>query len=129
MSGFTLTRNKGQGPKVAKGNKLNLAIAKTHRLSSRLIGMQLTTGTLIGICLSALQMSAGFIIKGQSLINGNFFLAIMVAAIGIALAILVERLSIGGLSGVRVASTNMKRIGEAYFGMLLAEKRDPTDIE
>jgi len=129
MFGFSLSRTNATGPKPTKGNKLNLTIAKTDRLSSRLIGMQLTTGTLIGIALSALQMSAGFIIKGQSLIHGNFFLALMVAGIGIALAILVERLSIGGLSGIRVASTNIKEVNDAYYGMLLKEKRDPTDTE
>lgn len=110
-------------------NKLNMAIAKTHRLSTRVVGMQITGGTFIGIALSAIQMSAGFLIIGQPLIRGNFFLAGMIAVIGVALALLIERLSLGGLSSIRIASAHLKRVQDEYYTMLRQEKRTAEKFE
>jgi hypothetical protein len=110
-------------------NKMNMAIAKTHRLSSRVVGMQITAGTFVGIALSAIQMSAGFLVVGQGLIHGNFIIAGMVAVIGVALAILIERLSLGGLSAIRVACAHKKRIEDEFYAMLRQEKRVATEIE
>ncbi len=99
-------------------NKLNMTIARTHTLTSRLLGMQLTGGNLIGVGLSALQMSAGFLIIGGGVIAQNALLmGPLVFLVGIALAILVERLSLGGLSGMRVAKDDLKRIKELYFAL------------
>jgi len=110
-------------------NRMNMAIAKTHRLSTRLVGMQITTGTLIGVCLSATQMAAGFLVVGQGLIAGNGLVAVLVTVIGILLAILIERLSLGGLSAIRVLSANLKKAQDEYYGRLREEKRDATDAE
>ena len=110
-------------------NGMNLLIAKTHRLSGRLIGMQITMGTFIGIVLSAIQMSAGFLIVGQALIGGSFFLAVLIVLIGAALALLVERLSIGGLAAVRGTSEQLKRLRDDYYGMLRQEKRQAEEFE
>lgn len=96
-------------------NKLNMAIAKTNRLSSRVIGMQLTGGTFAAIALSALQMSVGFVFIGGKIINGNFLIGVLVGFIGVVLAVLVERLSLGGLSAVRVAQSNKKQLELAYY--------------
>jgi len=110
-------------------NGMNMAIAETHRLSSRLIGMQITSGTLIGIALSAFQMSAGFLIVGTSLIGGNIFLAVLIVLIGIALALLVERLSIGGLAAIRGANERIKQLDDEFYGMLKREKRVAEEFE
>ena len=110
-------------------NKLNMAIAKTHRLSSRLVGMQITGGNFIGIGLSALQMSAGFLIVGSAILAQSWIMYPVIMAIGIALAILIERLSLGGLSAVRVSKEKKGRAEDAYYAMLQREKRDPTEAE
>lgn len=56
------------GDKPKGGSRLNMAIARTHTFSSRILGMQLTGGTLVGVMLSALQMSVGFLIIGSGVI-------------------------------------------------------------
>jgi len=110
-------------------NQLNMAIAKTHRLSTRLVGMQITTGTLIGVCLSATQMAAGFLVVGQSLISGNWAIAAFVTVIGILLAILIERLSLGGLSAVRVLSARLNEVQDTHYERLRRENREATKAE
>ncbi len=110
-------------------NKLNMAIAKTHTLTSRLLGMQLTGGTLLGVGFSAAQMSAGFLIIGGGVIKGNLFMGGLIFLIGIGLAILVERLSLGGLSAMRVAKDAKKKSLEDFFALLEREQRDPTERE
>src|SRR5690349_5442150 len=96
-------------------NKLNMAIAKSHQLSSRLVGMQITTGNLIGIGLSAIQMSVGFELVGQEETKGNIPANIGIGLIGCLLAVLVERLSLTGLAGVRVAAEQKKQLEDAYY--------------
>jgi hypothetical protein len=91
--------------------------------------MQITAGTFVGIALSAIQMSAGFLVVGQGLIKGNILLAAMVALIGVALAVLIERLSLGGLSAIRVASAHKKRIEDEFYVMLRQEQRVASEIE
>lgn len=101
--------------KTTKPSKLNMIIARTHRLSQRIIGVQMTTGTLIGIVLSACQMSAGFLTMGWWFINGNYFLIALICVIGWGLAILIERLSLGGLGGTRVMSQDLTKERKDYI--------------
>jgi DNA-binding Lrp family transcriptional regulator len=108
-------------------NKLNMMIAKTHQLSSRIVGMQITTGTLIGVILSATQMSVGFEIVGQGVTHGNLAEDGGIGVIGVSLAILVERLSITGLAGVRVASERKHRLEDAFYQLCI--EREPTQAE
>jgi hypothetical protein len=108
-------------------NKLNMAIAKTHRFSSRLVGMQITTGNLIGVILSATQMSVGFEVLAQGVTHGNIPGDVGIAIIGIALAILVERLSLTGLAGVRVTSEHKQRLEDAWYE--LRKNREPSEVE
>ncbi len=110
-------------------NGMNMLIAKTHRLSSRLIGMQITSGTFFGIALSAIQMSAGFLIVGRTLIGGNFFLAIAIVLIGIVLALLIERLSIGGLAAIRGSNERLKQLRDGFYGRLALERRTAEEFE
>jgi hypothetical protein len=106
------------------GNKMNMTIAKTHRLSARLVGMQLTLGNLIGIVLSMCQMSLGFIFLTAGITKGNPGLIGMIALVGCALALLIERLSIGGLSSVRETGEELKVIQDDFYRK--AERREPT---
>jgi hypothetical protein len=109
------------------GSKMNMTIAKTHRLSSRLVGMQLTAGNLIGIVLSMVQMSAGFVTLTQKITRGHWYTVSPIAAVGCLLALLIERLSIGGLSSVREASEEKKRIEDAFYARAI--RREPTSWE
>lgn len=94
---------------------LNMSIAKIHRLSSHMVGHQLTAGNFISITLSAFQMSAGFVIVGQPVIaRSPFVLYPAIIVVGVLLAIVVERLNIGGLSGIRVTSEEKKALEESY---------------
>jgi hypothetical protein len=111
-------------------NKLNMAIAKTHRLSTRLVGMQITAGTLVGVVLSAVQMSAGFLIVGGGLINGNYLIGFGMVIIGIAVALLIERLSLGGLSAIRMNSEKINELEAKFWDRLAADNnREPTAFE
>ena len=108
-------------------NKLNMAIAKSHQLSSRLVGMQITTGNLIGIGLSAIQMSVGFELVGQEETKGNIPANVGIGLIGCLLAVLVERLSLTGLAGVRVAAEQKKRLEDMFYRLKV--EREPTEAE
>lgn len=101
-----------------------MMIAKTHRVSSRLIGMQLTLGNLIGLLLSMTQMSLGFVFLTSGMTKGNQLMIGMIALVGCALALLIERLSIGGLSGVREASEERKSVQDKFYAR--AERREPS---
>jgi len=104
-------------PGRKKGNRLNMLIAKTHRLSSRIIGMQLTGGSFIGIALSALQMALGFVFVSSAVIKGSWLIGVGIGFIGAILAVLIERLSLGGLSSVRVSWLERSQLDKAYYGL------------
>jgi hypothetical protein len=95
-------------------NKLNMTIAKTHSLSGRIIGMQLTGGTLLGVLLSCVQMMAGFVV-----LSGWVGIPV-----GLILAIMIEKLSLGGLSSVRVAGETLKQLETMFYA-----KESPTEQE
>jgi hypothetical protein len=117
-----------KGPmKASGGNKLNMVIAKTHQLSGRLVGMQITGGNFIGIVLSMVQMSVGFVFITSGLTNGYPPAVGMVMVVGCALAILVERLSIVGLASVREAKADRKKCLDQFYR--LAIKKEPTTWE
>jgi len=115
-----LKKQKKQG----KGNRLNLIIAKTHQVSSRVVGMQLTSGNFIALLLSSLQMVLGFLILAQPIINSypsdlqkNGERA-LIAIVGILMAILVERLGLGGWIGMRQASEEIDHLEEERYNTL-----------
>jgi hypothetical protein len=95
-------------------NKLNMTIAKTHALSGRLIGMQLTGGTLLGVVLSCVQMMAGFVVLA----------GLVGVPVGLILAVMVEKLSLGGLASVRVAGEQLKQLEGWFYA-----KESPTEQE
>jgi hypothetical protein len=105
--------------KKPSGNKMNMAIARTNQLSSRVVGMQLTLGTLIAVALSMIQMSTGFVFVTKLSL---WYWITPVAIIGSLLAILVESLNIGGLGAVRETTAARKAFLDSYYAM----KREPT---
>jgi len=107
-------------------NKLNMTIAKTHQLSSRVVGMQLTSGNFVGLVLSAMQMVIGFIYLAG---NGSPAMTALIAVIGVALAVLVERLTLGGLIAIRVSNERINHLEENHFQLLQTEQRDETQAE
>jgi hypothetical protein len=115
--------------KTTRPSKLNMIIARTHRLSQRLIGIQMTTGTLVGIGLSACQISAGFLVIGWWFINGNALMVGLVIVIGCALATLIERLSLGGLGGTRVMLGDLQEARDTFYARLRKENRAATESE
>ena len=119
----------GQKNKKQGGNKLNMIIAKTHRLSSRLVGMQLTSGNLFGVVLSMGQMSAGFVILTGGLTHGQWYLVSPIIMIGCALAILIERLSIGGLATVRESSEAKTKCENVFYALCEHAEPSPWAVE
>jgi hypothetical protein len=101
------------------GNKLNMMIARTNQLSSRVVGMQLTSGTLIAVGLSMIQMATGFVFTAGLKL---WYQMTPVGLIGSLLAILVESLTIGGLGAVREATARRKAYLDSYYAM----RREPT---
>jgi hypothetical protein len=97
-------------------NKLNMTIAKTHALSGRLIGMQLTSGTLLGVILSCVQMMAGFVVLA----------GLVGIPVGLILAVMVEKLSLGGLASVRVAGEQLKQLEGWFYAKELSTEREQT---
>jgi hypothetical protein len=111
-----MKQKKAQKP---SGNKMNMLIARTNQFSSRVVGMQLTSGTLIAVGLSMTQMATGFIFTtGLKL----WYQVSPVGVIGSLLAILVESLTIGGLGAVRETTARQKAFLDSYYAM----KREPT---
>jgi hypothetical protein len=111
------------------GSKMNMTIAKTHRLSSRLVGMQLTAGNLIGILLSMVQMSLGFVTLTEKITQGLWYMKLSIGLVGCLLALLIERLSIGGLSSVREASEERKRIEDAFYARAIRKEPSKWEVE
>lgn len=118
----------GQPEEKRKGRAgtFNHLIARTHRLNNQLIGLQLTMGNLIAVCLSAAQITAGVVGLLWASAGGWASLASFIC---FPLAVVIERLSLGGLMIFRTASKMLERLEETYHTRLLEEKRDPTERE
>jgi hypothetical protein len=101
------------------GNKMNLMIARTNQFSSRVVGMQLTSGTLIAVGLSMTQMATGFVFTAGLTL---WYEITPIAVIGALLAILVESLTIGGLGAVRESTAKKRTFLDSYYAI----RREPT---
>jgi len=113
-------------PKKLDLGKLNMIIAQSYRLSGRLIGVQMTSGTLIAIALSSIQMAVGFTTKAHP---ANTIIWSLVFVIGIIMAILVERFTIGGLQAIYGAAERKTNYIDQHETMLITEKREATELE
>jgi hypothetical protein len=104
---------------------LNHAIAYMHGLNNRLVGLQLTSGNVIGIVISAIQITFGALIVSHPV----WYLDPVLAPITSALAVAIERLSLGGLGMVRRSVTKLMELADAHFEMQQVEQRKPTELE
>ena len=100
-----------QGKPKQLGIDFNQLIAKTHRFNSQMIGLQLTMGNMIALCLSASQITAGVIallwVKVQ-------WLSLCSALLCFPLSIVIERLSLGGLMILRTVNKELAKVEHAY---------------
>ena len=88
--------------------------------------MQLTGGNFIGLVLSAVQMVVGFFFL---MTNADGWTKALVAVIGVGLAVLIERLTLGGLIAIRVSNEHIHHLEETHFETLQAEQREETARE
>ncbi len=88
--------------------------------------MQLTGGNFVGLVLSAVQMVVGFFFL---MVNADAGTKTLVAVIGVALAVLIERLTLGGLIAIRVSNESIHYLEETHFQTLQIEQRQETPLE
>ncbi len=111
-----------------KGAGLNVVIAQTHRLGGQLTSLQMTSGNLLAVGLSACQITGGvtwLLVLGKM----AWYVIPFIGILTMGLAIVIERLSLGGLSIVRGASRQLNELEEQHHMMLLHENRSATEIE
>ena len=111
-------------PLKKKGAGLNQLIAKSHKLGGQLLGLQITNGNLIAIFFSAMQISAGIVSLAWVKMGAWALLLILVCT---PLAILIERLSLGGLMVFRTASKDKSSLEDTYH--IRHIKKQATDRE
>ena len=99
-------------PLKRKGAGLNQLIAKTHKLGGQLLGLQITNGNVIAVGFSAMQITAG-VVKLAWMSLGGWSLALI--PVCTPLAILIERLSLGGLMVFRAAGKQLRALEDEYY--------------
>lgn len=115
-----MAKNKAGGP------DLNMAIASMHALNNRLIGLQMTSGNVIGIVLSAIQVTFGALIVSHPV----WYVGVFLAPVTCALAVVIERLSLGGLGIVRNSIEKLAQLADTEFEVQSGEDGRPlTDLE
>ncbi|GCF10899.1 hypothetical protein [Dictyobacter arantiisoli] len=98
-------------PLKRKGAGLNQLIAKTHKLGGQLLGLQITNGNLIAIFFSAMQITAGIVSFAWIMMGAWALVLTLVCA---PLAVLIERLSLGGLMVYRTAGKGKMELEDSY---------------
>src|SRR5579871_1001204 len=102
----------GSIPLKRKGAGLNQLIAKTHKLGGQLLGLQITNGNVIAVGFSAMQITAGVVKLAWMSLGGCSLALIPVCT---PLAILIERLSLGGLMVFRAAGKQLRALEDEYY--------------
>lgn len=111
------------------GWDFNLIIARAHRLNNQLIGLQLTTGNLIALCLSAGQITAG--VAALLWVKAGWW-ALLSVFLCFPLAVVIERLSLGGLMICRTVAKTLEALDAAYHLRVLKLRKvgqEPTEAE
>jgi hypothetical protein len=109
-----------------KGAGLNQLIARTHKLNGQLLGLQITNGNLIAICFSAMQITGGVVLLAATGTAMGYY-AFALIPICLPLAVLVERLSLGGLMVFRTAGVDKRGLEDDFY--LKHIKREATERE
>ncbi|HEU5376974.1 MAG TPA: hypothetical protein VFV38_16210 [Ktedonobacteraceae bacterium] len=103
----------GQSKKTRWGN-LNMGIAKTHRLATQLVGIQLSGANLLALMVSAASVVAGTVSLVAERYPENWPLLLSAGVIGLGLALLIEGLTLGSLIRIRLANRAIRAI-EAHL--------------
>lgn len=98
--------------KKARLGNLNMGIAKTHRVATQLVGIQLSGANLLALTVSAASIVAGTMTLAAQKYPYNWPLLIAAGVIGLGLALLIEGLTLGSLIRIRVANRSLRQIEE-----------------
>lgn len=101
-------------PKKTRWGHLNMGIAKTHRLTTQLVGMQLSGANLLALMVSAASVVAGTVSLVAERYSENWPLLLSAGVIGLGLALLIEGLTLGSLIRIRLANRAI-RVIEAHL--------------
>ncbi len=105
-------------PKPARRTKkvrldhLNMGIAKTHRIATQLVGIQLSGANLLALMVSAASVVAGTVSLVAERSPFNWPLLLSAGVIGLGLALLIEGLTLGSLIRIRLANRAIRQIEE-----------------
>ncbi|HVU68698.1 MAG TPA: hypothetical protein VHD63_16300 [Ktedonobacteraceae bacterium] len=109
------TTSPGTPPPRAKKARLsnwNMGIARTHRLTTQLVGMQLSGANLLALTVSAASVVAGTVSLVAQKYPGNWPLLLSAGVIGLGLALLIEGLTLGSLIRIRLANRAIRLLDE-----------------
>lgn len=96
--------------KRISGLGLNMLIANAHQLTTQMIGVILSASKLLAIAVSMLSIVAGIVSFAASRFAGEFIFIGIAACIGAGLALLIEGLTLGALTRIRLADMSIKKI-------------------
>ncbi len=83
---------------------LNMGIARTHRIATQFVGMQLSGANLLALAVSAGSVVAGTVTLAVQKYPGSWPLWLAAGVIGIGLALLIEGLTLSSLIRIRLAN-------------------------
>src|SRR5258707_2250770 len=88
----------------------NMGIAKTHRMATQFVGIQLSGANLLALTVSAASVIAGTVTLAAQNYPNNWPLLISAGVIGLGLALLIEGLTLGSLIRIRLANRAIRHI-------------------
>ncbi|HET8846720.1 MAG TPA: hypothetical protein VFN35_34980 [Ktedonobacteraceae bacterium] len=106
----TLPSTSAQRRKQARLDHLNMGIAKTHRMTTQLVGIQLSGANLLALLVSAASVVAGTVSLVAQRYPFNWPLLLAAGVIGLGLALLIEGLTLGSLIRIRLANRAIREI-------------------
>jgi len=91
-----------------------MGIAKTHRIATQLVGIQLSGANLLALAVSAASIVAGTLTLAAQKYPFNWLLLLAAGVIGLGLALLIEGLTLGSLIRIRLANRTISQIEEQF---------------
>src|SRR5258708_18216989 len=89
-----------------------MGIAKTHRIATQFVGIQLSGANLLALAVSAASAIAGTVTLAAQKYPFNWPLLLSAGVIGLGLALLIEGLTLGSLIRIRLANRTLRQIEE-----------------
>jgi hypothetical protein len=93
---------------------LNWMIASAHRAVAQLIGLEMSTATLLAVILSVLCAVAGLILLSWSAMH-NLAVSAVAGLATLVLGVLIENISINALKNIRQASEAIRASEEEFY--------------